>query len=63
MLIQDLIYNQIVSSHREEFGEISKGLEALVFLEHAKKYPNFKKQIFCYKEDLRREFTVDTLTL
>ena len=61
MLIQDLIYNEIVSSRREEIGEISKGLEALGFLEHAKKYPTFKKQILCYNEDLRREFTVEDL--
>lgn len=61
MLIQDLIYNKIVSSRQEEIGEISKGLEASGFLEHAKKYPTFKKQLLCYNEDLRREFSVEDL--
>lgn len=61
LLIQDLIYNEVVSSRREEIGEIGKGLDALGFLDYAKKHAAFIKEILCYNEFLRREFSVDDL--
>ena len=59
LLIQELIYNELVSSQRAEIAEFEAGLEMLGFLKYAKLHPQCVKEIVCYSSSLRKAFSVD----
>ena len=47
LLMQELIYNELVASRKQEIGELQAGLETLGFLAYAKENPAFAKEISC----------------
>ena len=61
LLIQELVYNELVSSRRAEIAEFEAGLETLGFLKYGKLHPQYVKEILCYSSSLRKAFGVDEL--
>ena len=61
LLVQELIYNELIASRRQEIGELQAGLETLGFLNYSKQHPLLAKEILCYNNDLRRPFGVEEL--
>ena len=61
LLIQELVYNELVSSRRSEIAEFEAGLETLGFLKYAKLHSEYMKEILCYSSSLWKAFGIDEL--
>lgn len=59
LMIQELVYNELVSSRRAEIAEFEAGLETLGFLKYAKLHPQYLKEILCYSSSLWKAFGID----